>query len=100
MVGSVSVKGRAKRRLKVPISATHDVLTNYAGGRTRLRLAENYVRVRKTSTAFHRFKDHGEDAITGKATKRRAVGIAISIWYDEPEASKRVRASPATWMFG
>jgi hypothetical protein len=33
MVGSV--KARAKRRLKVPISATHDVLTNCAGGRMR-----------------------------------------------------------------
>ena len=33
MVGSA--KGRAKRRLTVPISATHDVLTNYAGGKMR-----------------------------------------------------------------
>jgi hypothetical protein len=39
-------------------------------------LAENDVKVRKTNTAFHRFRDHGEDAITGKATKRRALGIA------------------------
>jgi hypothetical protein len=51
-------------------------------------LAENHVKVRKTSTAFQRLRDHGADAITGTATKRRAVGIAISVWYDEPPAEK------------
>ena len=63
-------------------------------------LAGNNVKVRKTSTAFQRLRDHGADAITGKATIRRAVGIAISVWYDEPEASKRFRSRPTRWIFG
>ena len=57
-------------------------------------LAENHVKVRRTSTAFQRLRDRGQDAITGKATTCRAVGIAISVWYDEPEPSKQSRSRP------
>ena len=63
-------------------------------------LAENHVKVRKTSTAFQRLRDHGADAITGKATTRRAIGIALSVWYDETEPSKRFRSRPTRWIFG
>jgi hypothetical protein len=63
-------------------------------------LAENCtVKVVKTNTAFQRLRDHGEDAITGKTVSRRAVGIAISIWYEELAASKRFRARPTSWQF-
>jgi hypothetical protein len=63
-------------------------------------LAENNVKVRKTSTAFRRLRDRGEDAITGKTVTRRALGIAVSVWYDEPPASKRLMSRPTTWLFG
>jgi hypothetical protein len=59
-------------------------------------LAENNVKVRKTNTAFHRLRDKGEDAITGKTTTRRALGIAISVWYEEPT---RRPQRPDTWIF-
>ena len=58
-------------------------------------LAENGVKVLKTNTAFQRLRDHGKDAITGKTTSRRAVGVAISIWYEEPQKAPR----PETWEF-
>ena len=47
-------------------------------------LARSNVEVRKTSTAFKAFRETGWDAISGRTTSRRAVGIAISVWYDEP----------------
>jgi hypothetical protein len=52
-------------------------------------LAENGVKVLRTSTAFQRLRDKGKDAITGRTTTRRAVGVAISIWYDEPQKATR-----------
>jgi hypothetical protein len=56
------------------------------------------AKVCKTNTAFQRFRDHGKYAITGKTTTRRAVGIAISVWYEEP-TSRAFRSNPATWIF-
>jgi len=62
-------------------------------------LAESRVRVRRTSTAFRPLRDKGKDAITGRTVTRRAVAVAISVWYDEP-GSKTFRSNPATWVFG
>jgi hypothetical protein len=58
-------------------------------------LAKSKVQVRRTSTAFKGLKEQGKDAVTGKTFSRRAVAIAISVWYDEP-ASKTARSKPAT----
>jgi hypothetical protein len=63
-------------------------------------LAENNVKVRRTTTAFKRLRERGQDAITGKTMARRGVGVALSVWYDEPEASKRIRSRPTRWIFG
>jgi hypothetical protein len=60
-------------------------------------LGENGVKVLKTSTAFRRLRDKGKDAVTGKAMSRRAVGIAISVWYEQPEPSKQFRSRPSSW---
>ena len=46
-------------------------------------LAANQVKVLNTATAFKRLRNHGPDALTGKTTDRRSVGIAISVWYDD-----------------
>jgi hypothetical protein len=54
-------------------------------------LAESKVQVRRTSTAFHRFKDRGKDALTGRTVARHGVGIAISVWYDEHPAKPQIR---------
>jgi hypothetical protein len=54
-------------------------------------LAESKVQVRRTSTAFHRFRDRGEDALTGRTVARHGVGIAISVWYDEHPAESQIR---------
>jgi hypothetical protein len=53
-------------------------------------LAENNVKARKTNIAFQRLRDRGTDALTGRTTSRSAIGIAISVWYEEPAASKRL----------
>jgi hypothetical protein len=57
-------------------------------------LAESKVQVRHTSTAFRPLRDRGKDAITGRTVTRRAVAVAISVWYDEP-GSKTTRSHPA-----
>jgi len=54
-------------------------------------LAESKVQVRRTSTAFKRFRDRGKDAITGRTVARHGVGIAISVWYDEQPAELQIR---------
>jgi hypothetical protein len=46
-------------------------------------LAKSKVHVRRTSTAFKRFRDKGKDALTGRTQARYGVGIAISVWYDQ-----------------
>jgi hypothetical protein len=37
-------------------------------------LAESKVQVRRTSTAFKRFRDRGKDALTGRTVARHGVG--------------------------
>ena len=54
-------------------------------------LVESKVQVCRTSTAFHRFRDRGKDALTGRTVARHGVGIAISVWYDEHPAELQIR---------
>jgi hypothetical protein len=46
-------------------------------------LAKSNVTVRKTNVAFKGLRERGADAIAGRTAARRALGIAISIWYDD-----------------
>jgi hypothetical protein len=62
-------------------------------------LARSNVEVRKTSTAFKAFRESGWDAISGRTTSRRALEIAISVWYDEP-VTKVIGNRPTDWTFG
>jgi hypothetical protein len=61
-------------------------------------LAKSNVTVRKTNVAFKALRDRGWDAVAGKAMTRRAVAIAITVWYDEPY-NQRPTPRPATWIF-
>jgi hypothetical protein len=54
-------------------------------------LAETKVEVRRTSTAFKRFKERGKDALTGRTVNRHGLGIAVSVWYDEHPAKPQIR---------
>jgi hypothetical protein len=47
-------------------------------------LSESKVRVSRTSTAFKRLRYLGEGKLAGARVVRHGVGIAISVWYDEP----------------
>jgi hypothetical protein len=47
-------------------------------------LAKSKVRVWRTMTAFKGQKFVGRDVVGGKILNRRGLGIAISVWYDEP----------------
>jgi hypothetical protein len=51
-------------------------------------LAKSNVTVRKTNVAFKALRDRGWDAVAGKTTTRRAVAIAITVWYDEHQTPK------------
>jgi hypothetical protein len=61
-------------------------------------LCHSNVKVRNTSIAFKPLREKGRDAVTGRTINRRAVAIAISVWYDEP--SPQIGSNPATWVFG
>jgi hypothetical protein len=62
-------------------------------------LAESNIEVRKTNVAFKALREHGWDAVAGKTTARRAIAIAITIWYDEPV--KIINGDrPTNWAFG
>ena len=61
-------------------------------------LAKSNVTVRKTDVAFKALRDRGWDAIAGKTATRRAVAIAITVWYDEPY-HQTSKPNPATWIF-
>jgi hypothetical protein len=50
--------------------------------------AKSNVAVRKTSVAFKALRYGGWDAVAGKTSKRRALAIAITVWYDEPYYQK------------
>jgi hypothetical protein len=56
-------------------------------------LAKSKVHVRRTSTAFKRYRDKGKDALTGRTQARYGMGIAISIWYDAQPAESETK----TW---
>jgi hypothetical protein len=58
-------------------------------------LAASNVNVRKTDVAFKAYREHGWDAISGKTQTRRALGIAISVWYDD--LGERTRSE--NWAF-
>jgi hypothetical protein len=45
-------------------------------------LTKSKVRVWRTTTAFKGLKYRGKGVVAGLA--QRGVGIAISVWYDEP----------------
>ena len=47
-------------------------------------LAKSKVRVWRTTTAFKGLKHRGKGVVAGKTITRRGLGIAISVWYDEP----------------
>jgi hypothetical protein len=61
-------------------------------------LAKSNVTVCKTNVAFKALRDRGWDAVAGKATTRRAVAIAITVWYDEPY-NQTPKPNPTTWIF-
>ena len=52
-------------------------------------LAKSKVHVRRTSTAFKRYRDKGKDALTGRTKDRYGVGIAISVWYEPARSPVR-----------
>ena len=62
-------------------------------------LAQANVKVQKTSIAFKPLREKGWDAVSGRTTTRRAVAVAISVWYEEP-SKKPARSKPTTWVFG
>jgi hypothetical protein len=61
-------------------------------------LTESNVIVHETNVAFKALKEKGWDAVAGKTTRRRALAIAITVWYDEPYKQKP-KPNPATWIF-
>ena len=65
-------------------------------------LATSNVQLRQTTTAFKPLRERGWDAISGRTTTRRAMAIAISVWYDEPKdqcIAPQLRSTPDTWIF-
>ena len=62
-------------------------------------LAKNDVIVRKTNVALKPLRERGWDAVAGKTTTRRALAVAISLWYDEPH-HQPPKPNPANWIFG
>ena len=70
------------------------------GGRDEARraLQRFWKRISET-TALGVLRNHGTDALTGKTVSRRAIGVAISFWYEEPAASKRFRSRATSWEF-
>jgi hypothetical protein len=61
-------------------------------------LEKSNVTVHKTNVAFKALRERGWDAVAGKATTRRAIAIAITVWYDEPPNT--TNRLPDTWVFG
>jgi hypothetical protein len=63
-------------------------------------LAKSNVTVRKTNVAFKALRSRGWDAVTGKAVDRRALAVAITVWYEEALSPQNAPARPANWKFG
>jgi hypothetical protein len=61
-------------------------------------LAKSNVTVHKTNVAFKALKEKGWDAVAGKTTRRRALAIAITVWYDEPY-NLSPKPNPTAWIF-
>lgn len=61
-------------------------------------LAESNVTVRRTNVAFKQLRDRGWDAVAGRTATRRALAVAITVWYDDPY-HQTPRSNPATWIF-
>jgi hypothetical protein len=59
-------------------------------------LAKSHVTVHKTNVAFKAMREWGPDAIAGKTSARRALAIAITVWYDEKPIPQ---SRPDTWKF-
>jgi hypothetical protein len=62
-------------------------------------LAKNDVVVRETNVALKPLRERGWDAVAGKTTARRALAVAISVWYDEPH-HQSPKPNPENWIFG
>jgi len=60
-------------------------------------LAQSNVIVIKANTAFKQLRERDWDAVAGRTTTRRALAIAISIWYDNPLPANQSR--PDNWIF-
>jgi hypothetical protein len=58
-------------------------------------LSKSNITVLRTNVAFKALRERGWDAVAGKAMTRRAVAIAITVWYDDLVP----RGRPATWTF-
>ena len=62
-------------------------------------IAKSNVTVRKTNVALRPLeRERGWDAIAGSTTTRRALAVAITVWYDEPY-HQTPKPNPATWIF-
>jgi hypothetical protein len=61
-------------------------------------LEKSNVAVHKTDVAFKALRDRGWDAVAGKATTRRALAIAITVWYEDPY-NQKPKPKPANWVF-
>ena len=61
-------------------------------------LAQSNVIVRKTDIALKPLREKGWDAIAGRTATRRALAVAISVWFDEPY-HQSPKPNPATWIF-
>jgi hypothetical protein len=63
-------------------------------------LTKSNVTVRNTNVAFKALRSRGWDAVAGKASDRRAIAIAITVWYDDAPNSGVALVRPANWKFG
>jgi hypothetical protein len=61
-------------------------------------LEKSNVKVHKTNVAFKALRERGWDAVAGKATTRRALAIAITVWYDEAY-NQKPKQNPANRIF-
>ena len=61
-------------------------------------LSATKVVVLKTDIALKPLRERGWDAIAGKATTRRALAIAITVWYDD-SYDQKPNPRPANWTF-
>jgi hypothetical protein len=61
-------------------------------------LATSNLTVHKTDVDFKALRERGWDAVAGKATTRRALAIALTVWYED---SNRwlPNSHPSNWIF-